>query len=57
MSNEDSAKKNLPDRNDAESGVEEKIDRREVVSRAKKFLAYTAPAMIALITAKDACAN
>jgi hypothetical protein len=30
------------------------LNRREVAKRAGKFLAYTAPALIALITAKDA---
>jgi hypothetical protein len=33
------------------------LNRREVAKRAGKFLAYTAPALIALITAKDASAG
>lgn len=35
----------------------EQIDRRTMVGRAGKFLVYTAPALIALITAKDASAS
>jgi len=34
-----------------------KLHRREVAVRMGKFFAYTAPALIALATAKDACAN
>jgi hypothetical protein len=36
---------------------EEKLDRRDITRRMGKFLAYTAPALIALATAKDASAN
>jgi len=42
---------NLPNEN-ADEKTEEQVDRRTVVGRAGKFLAYTAPALIALITAK-----
>jgi hypothetical protein len=36
---------------------EEKLDRRDLARRMGKFVAYTAPALIALATAKDACAE
>ena len=36
---------------------EEKLHRREVALKLGKFVAYTAPALIALATAKDACAE
>lgn len=47
----------LPDDQTPRSDAEQKIDRREVTGRMGRFLAYTAPALIALATAKDACAN
>jgi hypothetical protein len=43
--------------NDNTTPEEEKLDRREITRRMGKFLTYTAPALIALATAKDACAN
>jgi hypothetical protein len=46
---------NIPMENppvEEESG--EKIDRRTMAGRVGRFLAYTAPAVIALATAKDA---
>jgi len=48
--------KNLPIQNDKNVPAE-KIGRRAAAGRMGKFLAYTAPALIALTTAKDACAN
>jgi len=36
---------------------EEKVGRRDLGRRMGKFLAYTAPALIALATAKEAGAN
>ena len=48
---------NLPNENTAQNESEEKLGRREIAGRMGKFLAYTAPALIALATAKDACAN
>lgn len=36
---------------------EERVDRREVAKRLGKLLTYTAPALIALSTAKDASAT
>jgi hypothetical protein len=48
---------NQPNENAAPKDSEEKLHRREVAGRVGKFLAYTAPALIALATAKDACAN
>ena len=48
---------NLPDENATEKQTDEQIDRRTVAVRAGKFLAYTAPALVALITAKDASAS
>jgi hypothetical protein len=53
MSNENMPKGNPP----VEKETEEKIDRRTVASRIGRFLAYTAPAMIALTTAKSANAT
>ena len=40
-----------------QSDSEEKLHRRQAAGRMGKFLAYTAPALIALATAKNACAN
>jgi hypothetical protein len=53
MSNENVPNGNPP----VEKGSEEKIDRRTVASRIGAFLAYTAPALVALATAKDASAS
>jgi hypothetical protein len=50
MSNENVPSGNAP----VEKETDEKIDRRAVASRIGVFLAYTAPALIALTTAKDA---
>jgi hypothetical protein len=50
MSSENVPNGNLP----AEKETEEKIDRRAVASRVGRFLAYTSPALLALVTAKDA---
>jgi hypothetical protein len=50
-------KENLPDENTPQSDSEDKPNRREIAGRVGEFLAYTAPALIALATAKDACAN
>jgi hypothetical protein len=50
MSNENVPNTNLQD----EEEVVEKIDRRTMAGRVGRFLAYTAPALIALATAKDA---
>lgn len=41
----------------AEKDTSEQIDRRTMVGRTGRFLAYTAPALVALITAKDASAS
>jgi len=49
--------KNRPLENTSENMPDEKVDRRTAAGRLGKFLAYTAPALIALTTAKDACAN
>jgi hypothetical protein len=52
---------NLPNQgasqDDSQGDSLEKVHRREVAVRMGKFFAYTAPALIALATAKDACAN
>lgn len=49
---------NLPEPGASEEqNVQEDINRRTVAIRAGKFLAYTAPALIALMTAKDAAAS
>jgi hypothetical protein len=53
MSNENVPNGNPP----VEKEAEEKIDRRAVAGRIGRFLAYTAPAMIALATAKDGNAS
>ena len=53
MSNENVPKGTPP----VEEATEEKIDRRTVAGRIGRFLAYTAPAVIALATAKDAFSN
>jgi hypothetical protein len=46
---------NVPSGNPSvEKEIEEKIDRRAVAGRIGVFLAYTAPALVALATAKDA---
>ena len=50
MSNENVPSGNPP----VEKVTDEKIDRRAVAGRIGVFLAYTAPALIALTTAKDA---
>ena len=42
----------LPNENAGQNDNEEKLHRREVAGRMGKFLAYTAPALIALSTAK-----
>jgi hypothetical protein len=47
----------LPDENAPAKEPEEQVDRRTAAARAGKFLAYTAPALITLITAKDATAR
>jgi hypothetical protein len=52
MSNENLPKGNPP----VEKETDEKIDRRTVARRIGVFLAYTAPALVALATAKDASA-
>jgi hypothetical protein len=49
MSNE-----NVPNGNPPVEKETEKIDRRTVASRIGRFLAYTAPALLVLATAKDA---
>jgi len=36
---------------------DEKLDRRDLARRLGKFVAYTAPALIALATAKDGAAE
>jgi hypothetical protein len=36
---------------------DEKLDRRDLARRMGKFVVYTAPALIALATAKDGCAE
>lgn len=52
------ANENLPNTNASEEqNAEEGIDRRTVAIKAGKFLAYTAPALIALMTARDAAAS
>ena len=53
MSNENVPNGNPP----VEKETDEKIDRRAVAGRIGRFLAYTAPALLALATAKDACAS
>jgi hypothetical protein len=49
---------NLPNQSDSPKSTAAEttdgLNRREVAKRAGKFLAYTAPALIALVTAKDA---
>jgi hypothetical protein len=50
--NEDLAKENVVEEQTAGT-----IDRRSAARKAGKFLAYTAPVLIALITAKDANAT
>jgi hypothetical protein len=50
MSNENVPNGNPP----VENETGEKIDRRTVASRIGVFLAYTAPALVALATAKSA---
>ena len=53
MSNENVPNGNPP----VEKETDEKIDRRAVASRIGRFLAYTAPALLALATAKSAGAS
>ena len=53
MSNENVPNGNPP----VEKETDEKIDRRAVASRIGVFLAYTAPALLALATAKDGSAS
>jgi hypothetical protein len=49
---------NVPNGNPpVEKEADDKIDRRAVASRVGVFLAYTAPALLALTTARDAYAN
>jgi hypothetical protein len=53
MSNE-----NVPNGNPSvDQETDEKIDRRAVAGRIGRFLAYTAPALLALATAKSATAS
>jgi hypothetical protein len=47
----------LPNENATNRDSEEKMKRREAAGRIGKFLAYTAPALLAMATAKNACAN
>jgi hypothetical protein len=53
MPNETVPNGNRPDA----KATDEKIDRRAVASRIGVFLAYTAPALLALATAKDGSAS
>jgi hypothetical protein len=53
MSNENVPNGNPP----VEKETEEKIDRRTVASRIGRFVAYTAPALLALTTAKSGSAS
>jgi hypothetical protein len=53
MSNENVPNGNPP----VEKETDGKIDRRTVARRVGVFLAYTAPALLALATAKNAAAN
>ena len=53
MSNENAPNGNPP----VEKETDEKIDRRAVASRIGVFLAYTAPALLALVTARNASSS
>ena len=57
MSNEKAPNGNLPIENATANVSDEKIDRRTAGARVGRFLAYTAPAVIALTTAAHANAS
>jgi hypothetical protein len=49
---------NVPSENESTASEDaDGLNRREIARKAGKFLAYTAPALIALITAKNASAS
>ncbi len=45
------------DSNSTPQPADDQIDRRDLAKRAGKFLGYTAPALLALMTAKEAQAT
>jgi hypothetical protein len=57
MSTEKAPNGNLPIENATANVSDEKIDRRTAGARVGRFLAYTAPAVIALTTAAHANAS
>ena len=48
---------NLPSESPTAKENDEPIDRRTAAARAGKFVTYTAPALLALLTAKDVAAS
>ena len=57
MLNEDQKKTSDTCEEQDELHSDERVDRRSAAKKAGKFLTYTAPALIALITAKNANAT
>jgi len=57
MLNEDSTKAPGAQETPAEEPKDDRMDRRSAARKAGKFLTYTAPALVALIAAKNAHAS